>query len=96
MFEVRNYSKSINFLLENAGPVIRYRLHKEILKEEFSYIPPEIPRFENRFESTNNGNSLMTLIYTIQAMLGYGDDYEDVRDFQQIAKQKNALAFFCR
>lgn len=26
-------SKSIDFLLENAGPVIQYRLHKEILKD---------------------------------------------------------------
>ncbi len=140
-----HYSKSIDFLLENAGPVIRYRLKKEILgdltedeeerllneicglplfrllasyvkpdgwigsgmhswdnwrgqvlhkmplqdgecavrllayyripkshpfvqgfvsamrdeeilRKEFSYIPPEIPRFENRFEGLNNGN----------------------------------------
>lgn len=168
------YSKSIDFLLENAGPVIRYRLHRDILKDlseteeekllvqiyelplfkllatyvkpngyigsgmhswdnwrgtvlhetplqdgecaarllsyyripkthsfvqgfisamrdeetlqkEFSYIPPEIPRYENRFEGLNNGNSLMALIYTMQAMLGFGDDYEDLRNFQQIA-----------
>lgn len=26
-------SKSIDFLLENAGPVIQYRLHKDILKD---------------------------------------------------------------
>ena len=26
-------SKSIDFLLENAGAVIQYRLHKEILKD---------------------------------------------------------------
>ena len=25
--------KSINFLLENAGTVIKYRLHKELLKD---------------------------------------------------------------
>ncbi|MHB1153291.1 MAG: hypothetical protein ACYC00_13370, partial [Eubacteriales bacterium] len=28
-----NLSKSIDFLLENAGPVIQYRLHKEILHD---------------------------------------------------------------
>ena len=27
------YHKSIDFLLENAGPVIRYRLRREILKD---------------------------------------------------------------
>lgn len=27
------YSKSIDFFLENAGPVIQYRLRKEILKD---------------------------------------------------------------
>lgn len=169
-----NYTKSIDFLLENAGPVIQYRLRKEILKElsesdeeklleqiyelplfkllatyvkpdgyigngmhswdnwrgtvlhetplqdgecaarllsyywipknhafvqgflsamrdeeilqkEFSYIPPEIPRYESRFDGLNNGNCLMALIYTMQAMLGFGDDYEDLKDFQQIS-----------
>jgi hypothetical protein len=180
MFDIKNYSKSVDFLLENAGPVIQYRLHKEILKDidkneeenllnqvyempwfqllktyvkpngyigsgmhswdnwrgtvlhetplqdgesaarllsyyripkehpvvknfvsvlrdeealrkEFSYIPPEIPRFNNRFEGINNGNSLMSLVYTLQAMLGYGDDYNDLKDFQQIS-----LKGFCR
>lgn len=170
------YQKSVDFLLENAGPVIQYRLRKEILgnlgaddearlltqiyalplftllkkyikpngyigrgmhswdnwrgvvlhetplenaecaarllsyyripknhpfvsnfvgamrdeqtlREEFSYIPPEIPRFERRFEGLNNGNSLMALLYTMQAMLGFGDDYDDLRDFQQTALQ---------
>lgn len=57
----------------------------EVLRKEFSYIPPEIPRFENRFEGLNNGNSLMAIIYTMQAMLGYGDDYEDSKEFQQIS-----------
>lgn len=58
---------------------------EEILRKEFSYIPPEIPRFENRFIGLNSGNSLMALIYTMQAMLGYGDDYEDLKEFQQIS-----------
>ncbi len=169
-----NLQKSINFLLENAGPVIQYRLRKEILNDisqyeeenlleqiyqlpnfrlmhsyikpngyigsgmhswdnwrgkvlhetplqdgetaarllsyygiqkthpivvnfvtamrnenilqkEFSYIPPEISRFENRFNGLNSGNSLMALIYTMQAMLGYGDDNKNVCEFQQVS-----------
>lgn len=167
------YTKSIDFLLENAGPVILYRLHKDILmdlskseeeklldkiyelplfrllatyvkpngyigngmhswdnwrgtvlhetplqdgecaarllsyyhipkthpfvqgfvsairnedtlQKEFSYIPPEIPRYENRFVGLNNGNCLMALIDTMQAILGFGDDYDDLKDFQHI------------
>ena len=57
---------------------------EEVLRKEFSYIPPEIARFENRFVGLNNGNSLSALLYTMQAMLGYGDDYDDLLDFQQI------------
>lgn len=159
-----NISKSIDFLLENAGDVIQYRLHKEILKdiskteeetllekvmqtpyyklvesyakpngyigigmhswdkfketplqdgeasarllsnyaipkeseiiknyifalrdvdvlkEEFLYYKPEIARFENRFLGIRNGGGLMVLIYTMQALLGYGDD-EVVKSF---------------
>lgn len=175
-------SKSIAFLLENAGPVIRYRLRKEILndltaaeeenlleqiyqtphfklvqsyvkpngyigsgmhswdnwrgvklhetpladgetaarllsyyaipkahpvvagfvaamrdentlREEFSYIPPEKERFENRFRGLNSGFSLMILLYTMQAMLGYGDD-DYVLPFQSISLEafKSILA----
>ncbi len=58
---------------------------EDILRKEFSYIPPEVQRFENRFEGLNNGNCLMSLIYAMQAMLGYGDDFDDVREFQQIS-----------
>ena len=66
-----------------AGFVAAMR-DEEILRREFSYIPPEIPRYENRFIGLNNGNCLQALLYTMQAMLGYGDDYEDLRDFQRI------------
>ncbi len=59
--------------------------NENILRQEFSYISPEITRFEQRFHGLNNGNSLMALLYTMQAMLGYGDDYEDVLEFQQIS-----------
>lgn len=58
---------------------------EEILKKEFSYIPPEIERYHNRFIGINNGNCLAALLYTMQAMLGYGDDYDDIIEFQQIA-----------
>lgn len=159
-----NLSKSIDFLLENAGDVIQYRLHKEILKdlseneennlldkvkqmpnykllesyvkpngyigigmhswdkfkatplqdgetaarllsyyaipkdssiiknyisalrsdkvleEEFSYYNPEKVRFRDRYKGINNGGGLMVLIYTMQALLGYGDD-DEVKPF---------------
>lgn len=59
--------------------------NEDILRKEFSYIPPEIPRFENRFKGLNSGNSLMAIMYTMQAMLGCGDDYENLCEFQQIS-----------
>lgn len=57
----------------------------DTLKSEFSYIPPEVTRYENRFEGLNSGNCLAALIYTMQALLGYGDDYDDLRKFQSIS-----------
>lgn len=71
-------------VVENFVKAMR---NEELLCKEFSYIPPEIPRFENRFIGLNNGNSLMAIMYTMQAMLGYGDDYEDLKNFQQISLQ---------
>lgn len=58
---------------------------EDTLEKEFSHIPSEKARFENRFLGLNNGNCLMSLVYTIQAMLGYGDDFEDIIRFQNIA-----------
>lgn len=170
---ILNISKSIDFLLENAGPVIQYRLHKEILRDltaeqeenlleqvyqtphfklletyvkpsgyigsgmhswdnwrgevlhhtpledgeaaarllsyyaipkthpvvanfvaamrdeetlrhEFSYMPPEVERFNSRFRGINNGFCLMTLMYAMQAMLGYGDD-DYMKTFRAVA-----------
>lgn len=162
------YEKSINFLLENAGPVIKYRLQKEVLNDlseanekillkeiyktahfnllksyikpngyigigmhswdkfketslqdgetaarllsyyaipktnqiivnfihalrndkilqnEFSYYNPEVTRFNDRFLGLRNGGGLMVLIYTMQALLGYGDD-DEVIEFQNIS-----------
>ena len=69
-------------ILENYIAALR---NEDVLRKEFSYIPPEIPRFENRYVGLNNGNSLMAMVYTMQAMLGYGDDYEDLKEFQQIS-----------
>lgn len=166
-------SRSIDFLLENAGPVIKYRLHKEILcgltpneeenlleqiyltpnfklvqsyvkpngyigsgahswgkwrgviyqptyladgeacarllsnyavpkthpmivnfigamrdeetlRQVFSYIPPEVVRYENRFVALKSGSSLMITIYAMQALLGYGDD-DYVKPFVNIS-----------
>jgi hypothetical protein len=57
---------------------------EETLRKEFSYIPPEVVRYENRFHGISSGFCLMILIYTMQAMLGYGDD-EYVRPFQDVA-----------
>lgn len=58
---------------------------ENILKQEFSYIPPEVERYQNRFVGIQNGNCLGGLLYTMQALLGYGDDYDDLIEFQQIA-----------
>ena len=71
---------------------------EESLRETFSYISPEKDRFEKRFRGLNNGNCLMALIYTLQALLGFGDDFEDLRAFQQIALEgfrqiRNAPSF---
>lgn len=45
----------------------------KILEKEFSYIPPEVTRYETRFVGLKSGFCLMTLIYAMQAMLGYGE-----------------------
>lgn len=56
-----------------------------ILEQEFSYIPPEKNRFLNRYQGINSGgNSLMVLLYTMQALLGYGDEGQELQDYQQI------------
>ena len=50
---------------------------EETLRQVFSYIPPEIPRFEKRNTGLKSGNvsgDIMVLMYTMQSMLGYGDD----------------------
>lgn len=73
-----------NYAIPKDRPIIKNFISAmrddEILKEEFSYYNPEINRFENRFLGLNNGGGLMVLIYTCQALLGYGDD-EEVKPF---------------
>jgi len=51
-----------------------------VLEQEFSYYNPEKVRFVNRSRGINSGSTLDVLIYTMQALLGYGDDAE-VRHF---------------
>jgi hypothetical protein len=76
------------YAIPREHPVIRNYVaalrDEEVLCEEFSYIPPETERFKNRFRGMNSGFSLMILVYTIQAMLGHGDD-ACVQPFQSIA-----------
>ena len=57
---------------------------EDILREEFSYIPPEMARYETRFKGMNSGYGLMLLIYAMQAMLGCGDEAH-VKHFQDTA-----------
>lgn len=57
---------------------------EETMRAEFSYITPEVARFNDRFLGLNSGFSLMVLIYTMQAMLGYGDDPE-IDGFREIS-----------
>ncbi|MHC1695880.1 MAG: GrpB family protein [Eubacteriales bacterium] len=57
---------------------------EETLREVFSYIPPEIPRFKNRYVGLKSGGSLMITIYAMQALLGHGDD-DYVKSFCDIS-----------
>ena len=76
------------YAVPNTHPIISDFIkavrNEGILRDEFSYIPPEIPRFENRFVGLNNGNCLMALVYTMQALLKCGDDTDELRQFQHI------------
>ena len=58
--------------------------NEDTLRHEFSYIPPEVARFNDRFIGINGGFCLMTLIYAMQAMLGHGDDTDEIKDYQNI------------
>lgn len=67
-----------HLLVKNFAAAMR---DEDTLREEFSYIPPEAHRFETRFIGLKSNFCLMTLIFTMQAILGYGDD-QFARPFQ--------------
>ena len=69
-------------IVENFVKAMR---DEKTMKQEFSYIPPEIERYNNRWIGIHNGNCLGALLYTMQAILGYGDDFDDLIEFQQTA-----------
>jgi hypothetical protein len=82
-----------NYAVPKTHPIIVNFVNamrdEETLRQEFSYIPPEVVRFDTRYVGLKSGGSLMVLIYAMQALLGYGDDY--VKPFQEIS-----LDAFCR
>lgn len=69
-----------NYAIPKDSAIIRNFIaalrNDKILEEEFSYYPPEIARFRKRYLGLHNGGGLMVLVYTCQALLGYGDDRE--------------------
>ena len=78
-----------NYRIPKEHPIVRNLLSvltdENALEKEFSYIPPEVTRFRQRFVGINNGNCLMTLVYTMRALLGAGDDLKDIIDYQALA-----------
>ena len=59
--------------------------NEDSLRGAFSHIPPEVERFNNRSLGMNSGFGLLVLVYAMQAMLGYGDDADEVRGFQSVS-----------
>jgi len=67
-----------------TGLISAYR-SDDVLYEEYSKRPPaEFRGFQSRSEGLRQGGGLNTLLYTLQAMLGYGDDGY-VNHFQEIS-----------
>ena len=62
---------------------VRAMQDEEILRNAFSYAPPTAKYFKSRYEGHNSGNSIMSIIYVMQALLGYGDDYNNLLAYQQ-------------
>jgi hypothetical protein len=54
----------------------------DILRDEFSNYPTAVKRYNERYNCMNTGNSLMGLMYFMQGILGYGDDFKNLTDFQ--------------
>ena len=79
-----------NYSIPKNEPIIKNFIKalrdEKVLEEEFSYYHPEIARFQNRYRGLRNGTGLMVLIYTCQALLGYGDD-EEVKSFVETSYQ---------
>jgi hypothetical protein len=79
-----------NYAIPKDRPIVRNFISalrdERILEEEFSYYHPEVVRFQNRFLGLRNGGGLMVLVYTAQALLGYGDDPE-AKPFVDISRE---------
>jgi len=77
-----------NYAIPKAHPMVANFVaamrDEEKLREVFSYIPPEVARFNTRYDGLRSGGSLMITIYAMQALLGYGDD-EYVKPFRDIS-----------
>ncbi|HWT76118.1 MAG TPA: hypothetical protein VN258_15560 [Mobilitalea sp.] len=77
-----------NYAVPKTHPIIANFVNtmrdEETLRQEFSYIPPEVVRFNTRYVGLKSGGSLMVLIYAVQALLGYGDD-DYVKPFREIS-----------
>jgi hypothetical protein len=56
----------------------------DVMREEFSYNNSAKQMFEHRFIGLCNGGGLMAIVYTLQSMLGYGDD-DYALDFQDMS-----------
>lgn len=67
-----------NPLIKNYVAAMR---DDEILKGEFKFYPPAFEQYMKRYDGIRNGTSLMVVAYTLQALLGYGDD-EYVKPFR--------------
>lgn len=69
-----------NYAIPKDTPIVRNFIKSlrddAVLEQEFSYYNPEKVRFETRSIGINSGSSLDVIIYTCQALLGYGDDLE--------------------
>ena len=70
-------------LVENFVVAMR---NDEVLHKEVTIVPLKSheKRWQNRFEGIHQGGGLMAIIYTMQAILGYGDDGY-VQPFQDIS-----------
>lgn len=69
-----------NYAIPHEMPIVRNFIaalrDDNVLEEEFSYYNPEKVRFVNRNLGLNSGSTLGVLIYSCQALIGYGDDPE--------------------